>query len=234
MREAVQRVSFVNQVSHELKTPLTNIRMYAELLERDSDEKNERLGRHIDVIVSESRRLSRLIGNVLTFSRKQRQTLEIHPKPGVVDDVVQSVLDHFRPALEAKRIELEFKRGASESVSFDSDALEQIVGNLIGNVEKYGAAGKYMELASQRRGDVVEITVADRGPGLPARERKRIFEPFYRVSSAHTDGVVGTGIGLSIARDLARLHGGDLRLDPTEIGARFRVTLQCPPAATSD
>ncbi len=68
MREAVQRVSFVNQVSHELKTPLTNIRMYAELLERDSDEKNERLGRHIDVIVSESRRLSRLIGNVLTFS----------------------------------------------------------------------------------------------------------------------------------------------------------------------
>ncbi len=234
MREAVQRVSFVNQVSHELKTPLTNIRMYAELLERDSDEKNERLRRHIDVIVSESRRLSRLIGNVLTFSRKQRRTLEIHPKPGVMDDVVRSVLDHFRPALDAKQIQVEFKRGASESVAFDSDALEQIVGNLIGNVEKYGAAGKYMELASQRRGDVVEITVTDRGPGLPARERQRIFEPFYRVSSAHTDGVVGTGIGLSIARDLARLHGGDLELDPTEIGARFRVTLQCPPAATGD
>ena len=234
MREAVQRVSFVNQVSHELKTPLTNIRMYAELLERDSEEKDERLRRHIDVIVSESRRLSRLIGNVLTFSRKQRRTLEIHPKPGVVDDVVRSVLDHFRPALDAKQIEVEFKHGASESVSFDSDALEQIVGNLISNVEKYGAAGKHMELACQRLGDIVEITVTDRGPGLPARERPRIFEPFYRVSSAHTDGVVGTGIGLSIARDLARLHGGDLELDPTEIGARFRVTLQCPPAATGD
>ena len=232
MREAVQRVSFVNQVSHELKTPLTNIRMYAELLEKDTDGKNERLCRHIDVIVSESRRLSRLIGNVLTFSRKQRRTLEMHPKLGVVDDVLQNVLDHFRPALDAKEIQVEFKRGTPESVSFDADALEQIVGNLISNVEKYGAAGKYMELASRRLGDVVEITVTDRGPGLPPSERQRIFEPFYRASSAHTDGVAGAGIGLAIARELARLHRGDLELDPTEVGARFRVTLHSPsPAA---
>ncbi len=234
MREAVQRVSFVNQVSHELKTPLTNIRMYAELLEKDTDEKNQRLRRHIDVIVSESQRLSRLIGNVLTFSRKQRQTLEIRRTTGVVDEVLQSVLDHFKPALEAKEIEVQFERGASESVSFDADALEQIVGNLISNVEKYGAAGKYMKLTSRRLGDVVEITVTDHGSGLSARERHRIFEPFYRVSSALTDGVVGTGIGLAIARDLARLHGGDLHLDPTEVGARFRVTLQCPPVGAAD
>ena len=229
MREAVQRVSFVNQVSHELKTPLTNIRMYAELLEKDTDEKNQRLRRHIDVIVSESQRLSRLIGNVLTFSRKQRQTLEIHPTAGVVDDVLQSVLDQFRPALEAKEIEVQFERDAAEPVAFDADALEQIVGNLISNVEKYGAAGKYMKLTSRRLGDVIEITVTDRGPGLPQREKHRIFEPFYRVSSALTDGVVGTGIGLAIARDLARLHGGDLHLDRSEVGARFRVKLQCPP-----
>jgi len=75
MREAAQRVSFVNQVSHELKTPLTNIRMYAELIEKDADESDERLQRYAGVIVSESQRLSRLIGNVLTFSRKQRRNL---------------------------------------------------------------------------------------------------------------------------------------------------------------
>lgn len=230
MREAVQRVSFVNQVSHELKTPLTNIRMYAELLEKDADVNNQHLRRHIDVIVSESRRLSRLIGNVLTFSRKQRHTLEIRPKMGVVDDVLQSVLDHFRPALDAAGIQVEFDRGAGEPVSFDADALEQIVGNMISNVEKYGAAGKYMKLASRRLGEIVEITVTDHGPGLPPHERRRIFEPFYRVSSALTDGVAGTGIGLAIARELARLHGGDLELDPTEAGARFRVTLHSPPA----
>ena len=151
-----------------------------------------------------------------------------------MDEVLQSVLDHFKPALEAKEIEVQFECGASESESFDADALEQIVGNLISNVEKYGAAGKYMKLTSRRLGDVVEITVTDRGSGLSARERHRIFEPFYRVSSALTDGVVGTGIGLAIARDLARLHGGDLHLDPTEVGARFRVTLQCPPVGAAD
>ena len=231
MREAGQRVSFVNQVSHELKTPLTNIRMYAELLEKDAAEKDQHLQRHIDVIVSESRRLSRLIGNVLTFSRKQRHSLEIRAKLGVVDDVLQSVLDHFQPALDAAGIQVEFNRGVGEPISFDADALEQIVGNMISNVEKYGAAGKYMQLASRRGGDVIEITVTDHGPGLPPHERRRIFEPFYRVSSALTDGVAGTGIGLAIARELARLHGGDLVLDPTELGARFRVTLHSQPTA---
>ena len=229
MHEAAQRVSFVNQVSHELKTPLTNIRMYAELLEKDLDEPSERLRRHLGVIVSESQRLSRLIGNVLTFSRKQREALELCRRPGVVDDVLRGVLDHFRPALEAKQIEVEFEPGASESVSVDADAVEQIAGNLISNVEKYGAEGKRMEISSQRLGNTVEITVADRGPGLASRERQRIFEPFYRVSNALTDGVSGTGMGLAISRDLARLHGGDLELVESEQGARFRVTLECPP-----
>ena len=228
MNEAAQRVSFVNQVSHELKTPLTNIRMYAELLEKDLDEPNERLRRHLGVLVSESQRLSRLIGNVLTFSRKQRETLELRRKPGVVDDVLRDVLDHFRPALEAKQIEVEFQPGAGECVSMDGDAVEQIVGNLISNVEKYGTEGKRMEISSRRQGDTVEIVVADRGLGLPARERQRIFEPFYRVSNALTEGVSGTGMGLAISRDLARLHGGDLELAPSEQGARFRVTLECP------
>ena len=230
MNEAAQRVSFVNQVSHELKTPLTNIRMYAELLEKDVDEPHERLRRHLAVIVSESQRLSRLIGNVLTFSRKQREALELRRNPGVVDDVLRGVLDHFRPALDAKQIEVEFKPGAGESVSMDADAVEQIVGNLISNVEKYGAEGKHMEISSRHDGDTVAIAVADLGPGLRSRERQRIFEPFYRVSNALTEGVSGTGMGLAISRDLARLHGGDLELVPSQRGARFRVTLDCPPA----
>jgi len=229
MHEAAQRVSFVNQVSHELKTPLTNIRMYAELLEKDLDQPDERLQRHLGVIVSESQRLSRLIGNVLTFSRKQRETLEVRRTPGVVDDVLRSVLDHFGPALEAKQIEVRFEPGAGDSVSLDADAVEQIVGNLISNVEKYGAEGKRMEIASRRHGDTIEITVADRGPGLPPRERQRIFEPFYRVSNTLTEGVGGTGMGLAISRDLARLHGGDLELLASQQGARFRLTLECPP-----
>jgi signal transduction histidine kinase len=233
MREAAQRVSFVNQVSHELKTPLTNIRMYAELLEEDVDEQDDRSRRHLGVIVTESQRLSRLIGNVLTFGRKQRGVLELHRRPGIVDDVLDSVLRHFRPALDALGIQVDFVSGAQRRVSLDPDAVEQIVGNLVSNVEKYGANGKHLTLVSRQHGDTVEIIVADQGPGVASDERQRIFESFYRVSSSLTEGVSGAGIGLAISRELARLHGGDLELESSGRGARFRLTLECPSAEAS-
>lgn len=236
MREAAQRITFVNQVSHELKTPLTNIRMYAELLAEDLQ---ERLGaddaspeRHLNIIVEESRRLSRLIGNILTFSRKQRKTLALHGKPGCVDDVLSTVAAHFEAPLRGKGIAIVFERGAPGEAWFDADVLEQIVGNLLSNVEKYATGGAAVTIRSSRRGDMAEIRVADDGPGIPKREAKRIFEPFYRVSNRLTDGVAGTGIGLSIARDLARLHGGDLALSSSPKGACFVLTLRvAPPSA---
>lgn len=231
MREAAQRVSFVNQVSHELKTPLTNIRMYAELLDRDVregrlGEEGGRVERYLDVIVFESQRLSRLIANVLSFSRSRRETLELHRKPGVVDEVVRRVLEQFRPSLRARNVEVRFSPGASEPASFDADALEQILGNLVGNVEKYAASGGLLEIVSKQDGARVEIVVQDQGPGLSAVEGRRVFEPFYRVHNSLTEGVSGTGIGLAISRELARLHGGDLERAPSESGARFRLTIQ--------
>ena len=228
VREAAQRVSFVNQVSHELKTPLTNIRMYAELLEGATADEDEKAARYLDVIGSESRRLSRLIGNVLTFARQQRDAVTLHPKPGCVDDVVATTLEHFRPSLEAKGVAIEFDRGAPAEVEVDADALEQILGNLLGNVEKYGASGGRLAVTSRQDGAMTTITVADDGPGISAGERERVFEPFCRVSNKLSDGVTGTGIGLSIARGLARRHGGDLTLEPSDGGACFRITLHTP------
>jgi len=228
MRLAAQRVSFVNQVSHELKTPLTNIRMYAELLEREIDESDEKPRRHLDIIVSESQRLSRLIGNVLTFSRKHRHALQLRPEPACVDAIIGAVLDHYRPALEAKNIEATFRTGAPDAVLVDTDVIEQIIGNLISNAEKYGAEGKRLDIETHQDGETVRVTVADAGPGVPAPERERIFEPFYRVSNRLSDGVTGTGIGLAIARELATLHGGSLVLMPSEHGAVFQILLRCP------
>ena len=239
MREAAQRVSFVNQVSHELKTPLTNIRMYAELLDRDlpdspADSDDNRLRRYLDVIVFESQRLSRLIGNVLSFSRSRRDALELHRQFGVVDDVVRRVLDQFQPALEAKNIRVDFMPAAPASASFDIDSLEQMLGNLVSNVEKYAASGGVLQVASSQTGARVQITVQDGGPGLPASEARRVFEPFYRANNRLTEGVSGTGIGLTISRELAKLHGGDLELLPCDHGARFRLTIECPPEARQE
>lgn len=230
MREAAQRISFVNHVSHELKTPLTNVRMYAELLENRLSDGDEKAAQYLSVITSESQRLSRLIGNVLMFARKQRDKLSPHPGPGNIDDTIASALEQFTPSLESKGVEVIFSRGAAAMVEFDADALGQIVYNLFGNVEKYAASGGLMEVTSQQEGEQTTITVADRGPGIPAEQRERIFEPFQRLSDKLTDGVAGTGIGLTIARELARLHDGDLTLMPSEAGACFRVVLRTPVA----
>jgi len=227
MREAAQRVNFVNQVSHELKTPLTNIRLYAELLETAPPDPDRR-ARYLGVIVAESQRLSRLIGNVLTFARKQRHKLALRPAAGRVDERIAAVIEHFRPSLAAKGVDIAFDAQAGEPVIFDADALEQILGNLFYNVEKYAADGGQMSVASRQNGAMTTIEVADRGPGIPRGQEERIFEPFRRLSNKLADGVTGTGIGLAIARDLARLHGGDLRLLPSDLGARFELTLHTP------
>lgn len=228
--EAEQRVSFVNQVSHELKTPLTNIRMYAEMLEQEVDDSDPKAQRYLHVIVSESQRLSRLIANVLSFSRKQRDNLSLHRQNAIPDEVLRQVLEQFQPALLAKGIVPEIALHAPEPRSLDPDALGQIVGNLVNNVEKYAAAGKHLRLSSETAGDLLRVTVEDRGPGVPERERERIFEAFYRVHDAVSEGVSGTGIGLSISRELARLHGGDVTLEAVQSGqgSRFVVTLHCP------
>jgi signal transduction histidine kinase len=231
IREARQRVTFVNQVSHELKTPLTNIRMYAELLDDRMVEEDETARAYVGVIVSESQRLSRLIANVLSLARQGRGQLAARPSPVRVDDAVADVLARFRPHLLSRGVGIAFSPGATPAeVLLDADAMGQILGNLLGNVEKYAASGGRVDVATASEGDTTVVDVADRGPGIPAWARERVFKPFFRLSNRVTEGVAGTGIGLSIARDLARLHGGDLVLLPGGPGASFRLTLHTPRA----
>jgi signal transduction histidine kinase len=230
MRLAEQRVNFVNQVSHELRTPLTNIRLYAELLDEslthEAVEDNTR--RYLGVITSESRRLSRLISNVLNFARSHKDRVQPRFESGNIDEIIQSTLASFRPSLEAKGVQIWFKLQAGGLVEVDPDALEQILNNIFSNTEKYGASGGKLDIESSRKGDRTFIKVRDYGPGIPDREARRIFTPFYRVSSKINDGVAGTGIGLGISRELARLHGGDLTLIATESGACFQIELRTP------
>ena len=228
MRQASQRVSFVNRVSHELRTPLTNIRLYAELLQSRLDEADEKTGRQLSVIVSESGRLSRLIGNVLAFSRQQKGSLALHRSRGRVDELIGLALEHFEAAMADKGVAVEFEAGAPDEILIDSDALGQILANLLSNAEKYLPAGGRVKIVSSLEAEICRIRVIDDGPGIPAREAERIFDPFYRVSDKLTDGVSGTGLGLGIARDLARLHGGDLVLMPSERGACFELSLHTP------
>lgn len=228
IREAAQRVSFVNQVSHELKTPLTNIRMYAELLQSQLDALEDRgsgVDDNLGVIVTESQRLSRMINNVLTFAQGQRGQLNPNVRSRIPDEVVGATIEHFRPALEVKEISVQFDGHAGNESVFDSDYLEQILGNLLSNVEKYVPHGGSARITTEQSNGKLIVSVSDNGPGIPVGQREVIFQPFSRLSNRLSDGITGTGIGLSIARDLARNHGGELCLESSEEGAVFRMTI---------
>lgn len=230
MREAQQRVSFVNQVSHELKTPLTNIRMYTELLEQRITGKDPKAEQYTGILLSESRRLGRMIHNVLSFGKQGRGALRLHRAPGVPDETVSEVLEHFRPAFDRKHMQLHVEPGCPETVLYDRDAVEQILGNLLGNAEKYAGEGATVRVVTRREQDQVVLDVADNGPGIPEPFHEAVFKPFFRLDERLTQQASGAGIGLSIARDLARLHGGDLILVPTAKGACFRLTIEAPGA----
>ncbi|MBN1959771.1 MAG: HAMP domain-containing histidine kinase [Deltaproteobacteria bacterium] len=235
LRQARTRVSFVNQVSHELKTPLTNIRMYAEMLlsrledDPEVDPNNEH---YLRVVVSESQRLTRLIANVLTFAQRERKELTLHRSVQVLDQVIANVIEQFAPALVQKQMNIRFDSGAPTPALFDADAVAQITANLINNAEKYARAGGEVLITTQQHKAQLRISVIDRGEGIAKEHAHKIFAPFTRLSNKVTEGVSGTGIGLTIAQALARLHGGDLKLIPSDIGAHFEVTLHAPEVQT--
>lgn len=227
MREAQQRVTFVNQVSHELKTPLTNIQLYAEMASDRAEKADDSTAvRYLGVVSAETSRLSRLINNVLNLARQQRDKLTVQVRPTVVDDLVEKTVGHWRALLESREFTIVLNLAAPRPVKLDADAVMQILGNLLSNVEKYASQGKYVRVATEADDTSVRLLVEDRGPGIAPAKREAVFEAFERLRSDLTEGVSGTGIGLTISRELARLHGGSLEVDTNfREGARFVLTI---------
>ncbi len=235
MRSARQRVSFASQVSHELRTPLTNIRLYAELAEGDlqtfpDGETKESVGRRLKVIDTETRRLSRLVSGVLEMIRDPRKQREPRISNLVPDDVINQTITQFMPSFEKAELQVHRQAEASQTIGIDSDILELILVNLLSNVEKYAACGGSVTVSSKIKDDQLTIEVFDQGPGIPWHARKRIFRPFMRLDDS-IQAPSGTGIGLTLARQLARRHGGDLELvqDETHQGACFRLQIKISP-----
>ena len=209
-RESMLKTSFVSNVSHELKTPLTAVRLSAEML-REGRVKEEAQARYLEVIVRESERLTRLVDNVLDFGRLERGRRKFNLEARDVNELL-SVAEAQRPRVEAAGLTL-MVRSAPMPVmrTFDLDAVGQVLVNLIDNAVKYAASGKTVEVSVSERG---EITVADRGPGIAAKHRSRIFERFYRCDDSITAKSSGSGLGLSIASRLMAGMGGKLVFAP--------------------
>ncbi len=230
LRLAAERVSFVNRVSHELGSPLTNLSLNLDLATEMLDSRPVEARRRLDLVAEEIERLSRLVANVLTFSRRDRDTLVLKPAPCHPDEVVRRTLENFRPALERRGVVIEMDLNAGAAVLLDPDALSQIAGNLISNVEKYAAAGAWLGLACGIEAGYFFLEIRDRGPGIPAAARERIFKPFERVHHQTNEGASGTGLGLAIGRDLARRMGGTLELPDHPELTVFLLRIPAPPA----
>jgi signal transduction histidine kinase len=234
VRYAEQRGNFVAAVTHELRTPLTAIRMYGEML-RDgmvaSEEKRDEYHRHI---TAESERLTRLVNNVLELSRLEKGARDTRLEDGNLGAVVREaetlLLPHVERAGFSLRVDVDPVLPAAR---FERDAVLQMLFNLVDNAVKYaanGRGGRDIRLTCRGAGDAVALSVRDHGPGVAARQLRRIFEPFYRGGSELTRHSQGSGIGLALVLALAEETGARVTARNAD-GGGLEVEIRFPRAA---
>jgi signal transduction histidine kinase len=234
---AERRSNFVAAVSHELKTPLTSIRMYGEMLRDGLVASEAKRDDYYRTITDESERLSRLINNVLEFSRLERGKRELHLTRGSLAALLEEIAEQLRPHAEREGFRLELALDERlPSLRFDRDAVIQVLFNLVDNSIKYArdAEPKDIRLECRRLEDRVCLSLRDYGPGVPPRHLARVFEAFYRGEDELTRTTKGTGIGLALVKELVESMGASIRaanLDAAE-GGGFAVYIEFPSAGT--
>jgi signal transduction histidine kinase len=214
LKLAEMRSQFVSSVSHELKTPLTAIRMFAETLrlQRSKDPKVQE--EYLDTIVKESERLSRLLNNVLDFSKIEQGKKVYRPEPTSLYEVIQATARTMEYPLSRQgySLRVQTEDGLPE-VWLDRDALEQALLNLLTNAMKYSGNSREIHLKLLRKNGWALIQVTDFGIGIDPREHQRIFEKFYRAASPENERLPGTGLGLSLIAHFVKAHGGRVDVD---------------------
>ncbi|MGB7328494.1 MAG: ATP-binding protein [Rubripirellula sp.] len=228
------RDSFLMTATHELRTPLANLQAYAEALQESDDLQVERQKEFCNVINSEASRLGRLVDQLLTVSQMEagsmianRHQLELLP-------IVQYASDQLKAQAEQNSIAIVTRVLAKMPIVFaDREKLQAAIVNLVGNAVKYTPPGGEVVLRVAADERWVRIDVEDNGPGIPDDEQTKVFEKFYRCESTRTSEHRGNGLGLAFAREIARLHGGDLELRST-LGEGSVFTLQLPIAHSHD
>jgi signal transduction histidine kinase len=227
LRVAEMRSRFVSAVSHELKTPLTAIRMFAETLQLGRAADPEVHAEYLETIVNESERLTRLLNNVLDFSKIERGQKVYRREPTCLAEIVESSARAMRYPLEQQQLELAVQiEDGVPPARVDRDAIEQAILNLLANAMKYAGESGAIELRLRRSDGQAVIEVADRGIGIELAEQERIFGQFYRVRTKQNEGIPGTGLGLTLVRHIAEGHGGRITVKSASgQGSTFAIHL---------
>ena len=232
MRLSEMKSDFVSNVSHELRTPLASIRVFAEFLRAGRAEESGKVREYGATIEAESRRLSRLIDNILDFSRIESGRKTYKMASTNLEELLRESVETFRLRPAAREFEIDFRGPASElpRLAIDADAIGRAFDNLLDNAVKYSQEDRRVSISLSRDGDCVLIAVADRGVGIPKAEQSRIFDRFHRVGRGLVHDVKGSGLGLAIVDHVVRAHGGSVSVQ-SEPGKGSRFTLRLPLAA---
>jgi signal transduction histidine kinase len=202
---------FAANVSHELRSPITQIRLKAEALQLGLAESPEARARHYDVIVREAERLSRMVDNMLDFAAIERGVKRYNLRAGDLSVTVQNVVETARLAMETRSMTIEEAYPDDlPPVWHDADAIAQVIVNLLSNAAKYGREAGWIGVRISSRDDEVRVEVSDRGIGIGAAELESIFEHYYRSSDPAARAQKGTGIGLTIVKYIMEAHGGSV------------------------
>lgn len=220
------REEFVANVSHELRTPLSLIKGYVETLLDGAKDNPEVETKFLQTIQRNSERLQFLIEDLLTISELESGRITMNLQSVRLQPLVDRVLEDFKTQAESRRVIMS-NEVPELTARADSDRLQQVLGNLIGNAIKYGRSDGHVGVTGRlANGSIIELCVQDDGPGIPPESLERVFERFYRVDKARSREQGGTGLGLSIVKHIVQSHGGKVwaKSDPGK-GAAFYFTL---------
>ena len=227
------REDFVSSVSHQLRTPLTQIRMFGETLMLGRVRNEAERSRATEIIVDESNRLSHQVENVLLFSRGERDALNLNLVAADAGALVESVAESFEPLARAADATIEGRIETGIACRMDVEATRQAVLNLLDNAVKYGPAGQVIEVGARRAhgedNPFATIWVEDEGPGVPAGQRDRVWDAYVRLDRDRVSATAGSGIGLAVVRRVIEAQGGKVRVEAgggsPGPGARFIIEL---------
>lgn len=228
MKVAQLKADFLANISHELKTPLTAIRAFGDLLHSGRASKPERIREYGGIIKTESDRLTALINNILEMSRLERGVHKYRIKDGDLREIVNDTVDVFRHSSEAEKFDIEVKLPLhTVQTKFDEGAIRQALINLLANAVKYsGNNNSRIEVNLSQTASEINIEVRDFGIGISNEDQHNIFTPFHRALHDEIQAKGGTGLGLAIVREIARGHGGDVSVESNlGEGSTFRLHL---------
>ncbi len=222
---SIQKDSFLSQISHELRTPMTSIRAFAEILRESDGLSAAQLRKYSNIILEESIRLTRLLDEILDLSVLENRQVALQKTSGVLCDVIERAIVASRAAPHARALEIRRAPEAEDiALTTDLDRLSQVFINLISNARKYCQNPKpVLRIEPRRNGDLLEVDFIDNGAGIDEQHRSIVFEKFARLSDASAAG--SAGLGLAICREIMRNLGGSIEYVPGYNGAAFRVSL---------